>query len=112
MPSRLVWAKGLFDQHHVGDGGPVRRLVLQIMPYLLNTEREMFCFFFSRLSLLLCVDLFFYLPELKGVDGCGDPGDPCSRLFAGSVSQNGAGVELELNSAKVKEKRTEPEMER
>jgi hypothetical protein len=103
LPSRLVWAKGLFDQHHVGDGSPVRRSVLPIMPYLLNAEGQMFCFFVGVELANVSLSVFLFAGA-QGVDGCGDPGDPSSRLFAGSVSQSGAGVELELDSAKVKEK--------
>jgi hypothetical protein len=58
----------------------------------------------------MCVYLFCYLPELRG--GLLWRFRRCPRLFAGSVSQSGAGVELDLDSAKVKEKSTEPEMER
>jgi hypothetical protein len=102
-------AKGLvFDQHHVGDGDLELRRVLQIIPYLLNTERRTLFSFFSGLSLLMCV--YCYLAELRS--GMLWRFRRCPRLFACCVSQSGAGVELELDSAKVKEKSTEPEMER
>lgn len=44
--------------------------VLQILPYLLNTDEANLggkvCFIFFGLSLPMCVYLYFYLPELKG----------------------------------------------
>ncbi|CEL06517.1 hypothetical protein ASPCAL09692 [Aspergillus calidoustus] len=77
--------------------------VLQIMPYLLNTEEAdlggKICFIFFGLSLPMCVYLFFCLPELKGrtvveIQEMFQAGLP-ARKFRTYVSQVGAGLELD-----------------
>lgn len=45
-------------------------LVLQVMPYLLNTDQAnlggKICFIFFGLSLPMCAWLYLYFPEMKG----------------------------------------------
>ncbi|KAL4874695.1 general substrate transporter [Aspergillus karnatakaensis] len=80
--------------------------VLQIMPYLLNTDEAnlggKICFIFFGLSVPMCVYLYFCLPELKGrtvaeIQEMFQAGLP-ARKFGSYVCQNT--VEIEMNKAK------------
>lgn len=45
-------------------------MVLQVMPYLINSDQAnlggKICFIFFGLSVPMCAYLYFYLPEMKG----------------------------------------------
>ncbi|KAL2810339.1 general substrate transporter [Aspergillus granulosus] len=77
--------------------------VLQVMPYLLNTDEAdlggKICFIFFGLSLPMCAYLYFCLPELKGrtvaeIEEMFQANLP-ARKFKNYVSQSQAGHEMD-----------------
>ncbi|KAL3462141.1 general substrate transporter [Aspergillus heterothallicus] len=100
-PSPLVWQKTY--SINILSATAVSCAVLQIMPYLLNTDEVdlggKICFVFFGLSLPMCVYLYFCLPELKGrtvaeIQEMFQAGLP-ARKFRDYVTQTQAGVEMD-----------------